>query len=253
MYSTVFKGFFIGDTGIYTRFIRPESEDKCPLVVILHGLPGTETNLDLAYYLREHGYGVLAPNYNGSWGSRGDYSIKNIPGNVKSVLNLIYEDNEFGQTYGIDTGRVAVVGHSVGGWATLISPKIEPRINGIVALDPMIDPLCGGNPSSTEMFSEESIAPLRGVTLEQIVDGLRWAAQEWPPIDAISELGDRFLMLLCATGSNAFPLEPALEIMKKTKGLNRSAEFWALGTDHDFCSCRPLVRKMVLDFLRKNL
>ena len=252
MYRGATEGFFIGDSGVYTRFLRPESEEKCPLVVVFHGLPGTELNLDLAYALREAGYAVLAPNYNGAWGSRGDYRVETIPGDIKTVLDLAFDD-AFVSKRGIDAGRIAVVGHSLGGWSAFCSLKIEPRIRGIVALDPMVDPLFGGDPGEAEPFLRELIVPLRGVTVQQMVEGLRWAGKEWLPMDTIETLGDRFFMLLCASGLDAGPLGPAIQLLSKAREINPATEFWALASDHSFISCRPLMRQLVVDFLRRRL
>jgi len=252
LYRGVTEGFFIGESGVFARFLRPESEEKCPLVVVFHGLPGTELNLDLAYSLREAGYAVLAPNYNGAWGSRGDYRVETIPNNIKTVLDLAF-DGSFALKWGIDTERVAVVGHSLGGWSAFCSLRIDARIRCIVALDPMVDPLFGGDPGDAEPFLRELIVPLRGVTVQQMVDGLRWAGKEWLPLDTIADLGDRFFMLLCATGPDAVPLEPAMQLLSKAREISNATEFWALASDHSFISCRPLMRQLVVDFLRRRL
>lgn len=252
MHQGATEGFFIGDTGIYTRLLRPEGEEKCPLVVIFHGLPGTETNIDLAYALREAGYASLLPNYNGSWGSLGNYRIENIPGNIKAVLDLAFNE-EFAGKWGIDTGRVCVAGHSLGGWSAFISPRIDSRIRGIIALDPMVDPLLGGDPAEAEPFLKEMIVPLRGVSVGQLIEGLRWAAKEWLPLDAMEDLGDRFFMLLSASGPDGIAMGPALQLLDKVRTFNPGAEFWALNSDHGFTSCRPLMRELVLDFLERRL
>jgi dipeptidyl aminopeptidase/acylaminoacyl peptidase len=46
-----------------------------PAVVLLHGFPGNERNLDLAQDIRRAGWDVLYFNYRGSWGSPGDFSF----------------------------------------------------------------------------------------------------------------------------------------------------------------------------------
>jgi dipeptidyl aminopeptidase/acylaminoacyl peptidase len=46
-----------------------------PTVVLLHGFPGNEKNLDLAQSLRRAGWNVLFFNYRGSWGSPGEFSF----------------------------------------------------------------------------------------------------------------------------------------------------------------------------------
>ncbi|MGC2256731.1 MAG: hypothetical protein WA594_00405, partial [Candidatus Sulfotelmatobacter sp.] len=46
-----------------------------PAVVLLHGFPGNERNLDLAQDIRRAGWDVLYFDYRGSWGSSGDFSF----------------------------------------------------------------------------------------------------------------------------------------------------------------------------------
>jgi hypothetical protein len=46
-----------------------------PAVILLHGFPGNERNLDLAQDIRRAGWDVLYFNYRGSWGSPGDFSF----------------------------------------------------------------------------------------------------------------------------------------------------------------------------------
>src|SRR5271170_4218023 len=46
-----------------------------PAVVLLHGFPGNERNLDLAQDIRRAGWDVLYFDYRGSWGSPGDFSF----------------------------------------------------------------------------------------------------------------------------------------------------------------------------------
>ena len=46
-----------------------------PAVLLLHGLPGNEQNLDLAQSMRRAGWNVLTLHYRGSWGSTGQFSL----------------------------------------------------------------------------------------------------------------------------------------------------------------------------------
>ena len=240
------EGFFIKDSGIYTRLFRPHGVKKCPLVVLFHGIPGNETNLDIAYALRDEGYAVLTPHYNGCWGSKGDYRIETIPGNIKTVLDFVCED-EFVQKWDIDPERIGVIGHSLGGWATLISPKISDRVRGFIALDPAIE--MGRLRSEATM--QEFAIPLNGVTPQQLMEGFAWAAQNWSPMDTIEHLGSRYFMLVAAT--EGIPLEGALQLYGKAKAINPESELWILHSDHSFVSVRPLLRDLVVDFTIEHL
>src|SRR5580700_11312410 len=46
-----------------------------PVVILLHGFPGNEKNLDLAQAIRRDGWDVVYFDYRGSWGSPGDFSF----------------------------------------------------------------------------------------------------------------------------------------------------------------------------------
>src|ERR1700677_4487771 len=45
------------------------------VVLLLHGFPGNEKNLDLAQAIRRAGWDVVYFDYRGSWGSPGDFSF----------------------------------------------------------------------------------------------------------------------------------------------------------------------------------
>jgi len=47
-----------------------------PTIVIAHGLPGNEKNLDLAQAVRRAGWNAVTFNYRGSWGSPGIFSFE---------------------------------------------------------------------------------------------------------------------------------------------------------------------------------
>ena len=45
-----------------------------PAVMLFHGFPGNEQNLDLAQAIRRAGFDVLTMHYRGAWGSPGSFS-----------------------------------------------------------------------------------------------------------------------------------------------------------------------------------
>lgn len=64
----------------------PSAQSKAPGVFMLHGIPGTEQNFDVAYALRDAGFICLLWHYRGCWGSEGSYSIDGIPDDIDSAL-----------------------------------------------------------------------------------------------------------------------------------------------------------------------
>ena len=93
-----------------------QGEGAHPVVVFLHGYPGNERNLDLAQAARRAGWHALYFDYRGSWGSGGTFSFQNALDDVGAAIGFLRESRE---RFGIDTSRVALVGHSMGGWLAL--------------------------------------------------------------------------------------------------------------------------------------
>src|ERR1700723_208476 len=60
-----------------------------PAVVLLHGFPGNERNLDLAQDIRRTGWDVLYFNYRGSWGSPGDFSFTHAIEDTASAVDYL--------------------------------------------------------------------------------------------------------------------------------------------------------------------
>src|SRR3569833_4572439 len=60
-----------------------------PTLVLLHGLPGNEKNLDLAQAVRRAGWNVVTFSYRGSWGSPGSYRFAQNLEDGEAVLAFL--------------------------------------------------------------------------------------------------------------------------------------------------------------------
>lgn len=104
-----------------------------PVVVFLHGYPGNEKNLDLAQAVRRAGYHAVYFDYRGSWGTAGTFSFKNGLEDVSAALTWL-RTPENATRYSVDIGRIALIGHSFGGWLALMQAGREPPAVCIAAL-----------------------------------------------------------------------------------------------------------------------
>lgn len=105
-----------------------------PTVILLHGLPGTERNLDLAQALRRAGMNVLYFSYRGAWGSGGTFTFAHTLEDVAAAVQFVRSDSSV-KTYRIDPKRLVILGHSMGGWDALMSIAADSSISCAVALD----------------------------------------------------------------------------------------------------------------------
>ncbi len=104
---------------------------KHPTLLLLHGYPGNERNLDMAQVVRAYGWNVIYFDYRGSWGSQGKFSFKNC---VEDVVNVVAFCNKYQDSLKIDTSNMVLFGHSMGGWICLKSLERLPQIKKGFAL-----------------------------------------------------------------------------------------------------------------------
>lgn len=104
---------------------------KHPTLLLLHGYPGNERNLDIAQVVRAHGWNVIYFDYRGSWGSQGKFSFKNC---VEDVVNVVAFCRKYQDSLKIDTSNIVLFGHSMGGWICLKALQQLPTIKKGFAL-----------------------------------------------------------------------------------------------------------------------
>lgn len=107
-------------------------EGTHPTVILLHGIPGCERNLDLAQALRRAGFHVMTFHYSGSWGSDGDYSLTHDLEDADTVLDFILQN----ESYGFDKEHIYAVGHSLGGFVCGQLTARRTEIRGAALLMP---------------------------------------------------------------------------------------------------------------------
>jgi len=105
-----------------------------PTIVLLHGLPGNEQNLDLAQAIRRAGWNVLTLHYRGSWGSPGNFSIGHVLEDADAAVAFVRRPDIAGK-FGIDTQRIVLGGHSLGGFATAAHARTDAQLSGVVLID----------------------------------------------------------------------------------------------------------------------
>ena len=110
---------------------RANGTEKHPTLLLLHGYPGNERNLDIAQVVRAHGWNVIYFDYRGSWASQGKFSFKNC---VEDVVNVVSFCNKYQDSLKIDTSNIVLFGHSMGGWICLKSLEQLPQIKKGFAL-----------------------------------------------------------------------------------------------------------------------
>jgi pimeloyl-ACP methyl ester carboxylesterase len=106
-----------------------------PTIVLLHGIPGNEKNLDLAQVLRRAGFNVLFFHYRGAWGAQGDYSLLTLDEDALAAVAFLRRD-AVAARYRVDRGKLSLLGHSLGGYTALKAGSQDPGLVCVAALSP---------------------------------------------------------------------------------------------------------------------
>ena len=104
-----------------------------PTLVIAHGWPGNEKNLDLAQAVRRAGWNAITFNYRGSWGSPGSFRFAQVPEDTAAVIAWLRRPG-VADRLGVDPKRLALAGHSMGGWATAMTAAKDPALRGAITI-----------------------------------------------------------------------------------------------------------------------
>ena len=124
--------FIPSDGVLLAGFIyKANGAGKHPTLLLLHGYPGNERNLDLAQVVRAHGWNVIYFDYRGSWGSQGRFAFKNC---VEDVVNVVGFCKKYSDSLQIDTANIVLFGHSMGGFVCLKALQELPEIKKGFAL-----------------------------------------------------------------------------------------------------------------------
>ena len=121
---------------IFGRLLLPDffdQESRCPVVLMLHGHPGGDKNLDIGEALRANGYAVAVISYRGVWGSHGDYLLTH---NIEDVIATVDFLREKAADYRLDPNRVYLFGHSMGGFSALNAMARGLKVSGTVLMAP---------------------------------------------------------------------------------------------------------------------
>lgn len=142
-----------------------------PTVVLCHGLPGLEKNLDLAQAMRRAGWTVITFNYRGSWGSPGQYRFAQNLEDTNAVLAFA-RDPANAAKLRIDPKRLVVMGHSMGGWVTALTAAHDKQLLGAAMISAGNMGLIGSLPrdQAVKLLANNGMEALAGTTPEFMAD-----------------------------------------------------------------------------------
>jgi pimeloyl-ACP methyl ester carboxylesterase len=225
-----------------------------PTVVLLHGYPGNERNLDVAQAIRRAGMNVLFFSYRGAWGSGGTFSFANAQADVAAALRFV-RSAEVAEKYRADPSRVALVGHSMGGWLAFLGAAADTGVRCVGGIEVGDMALEGGATRTDPMVAKDFTdytawlvapgGPLRAESAESLVASLQTNATRWSLPQNAPALRDRTILLLDNTHNRN---HAALVSALASAGASRVTAY-AWPTDHSFSDRRIELARTVVRWL----
>jgi acetyl esterase/lipase len=220
-----------------------------PTVLLMHGFPGNEKNLDLAYAVRRAGWNVLFPHYRGAWGSGGSFSFSNAIEDTQAAIQFLRDPANV-KKYRIDPKRVVLVGHSMGGFMVAYAGAHDPEAAGVV----MISAWNIGktmsereSPRRHELFVESS-PRLAGTTPEGMEAEAKQNASKWNYDDWVDALKTRPVLILESHDETVKDNKAMAQAFQKA-GATRVTETY-METDHSFGDHRIALQVAVINWLQ---
>ncbi|WP_063725743.1 alpha/beta hydrolase family protein [Cryptosporangium arvum] len=228
---------------------RPAGPGPHPAVAVLHGFPGNERNFDLAHALRRAGYASLVFHYRGAWGSPGTFSWAHVQQDAAAAVVALRADP------GLDPDRIALVGHSMGGFTALRAAAADPGVRavasiagfdfGAAAADVRADPAVYA--AYVDGFAGD-IAPLAGTGSAALVAEMATIGDRLTAL--APALAGRPVLLVAGDRDTTAP--PAVHHEPLLAALPHATHReWP--TDHAFSDHRVALARAVVEFLDASL
>jgi uncharacterized protein len=230
-----------------------------PTAIIFHGFPGYEQNLDIAQYLRAHGWNVLAMHYRGSWGVKGNFSFEHAAEDADTQVRFLL-DPANAQKYRIDTHRIVVIGHSMGGYMAASAIAHNPQVAAAVLISAWN--IGGGfenrhqpdsKPSTLadeakELSKDNNLAPLAGTSGLALAREIRAHQQTLNFLSLASQIAPRPVFVITASEGLA-PSDHALaEAITKAGDTHVTERHW--NTDHSYSGQRAELAAAILQWIQ---
>jgi pimeloyl-ACP methyl ester carboxylesterase len=227
-------------------FLLAAGSEPHGTVILLHGFPGYEQNMDLAQAIRRDGWNVLAMHYRGAWGSEGTFSFTHCVEDTGAMLAYVLDPANAAKFH-IDPRRIVVVGHSMGGFLATVAMAEHKEIAGGVILTE-------GSPEhdGPGFFGAEhdplDYAPLSGTSPQALEQDAKDHAAAWTFAALAAKVAPRPVLDITANDGLRPSNDELAAELRRAGSTVTSVHF---DTDHAFSDHRIALEAEVLHWLEK--
>jgi len=219
-----------------------------PVVVLLHGLPGNEKNLDLAQAIRRAGWTVVTFNYRGSWGTPGVFRFAQNVEDANAALAFV-RDPANAKSLGLDVRRVVIIGHSMGGWVAITTAAHDKDVIGLVSISAAdMTRLAGAPEPIREHVMAGNMESLAGVTAQSMAADVATLGPQYAFASAADGLVGKPYLALTADDGLAGDTDGLVSAIRARGG--RQASTLHAATDHTWDDHRIALEAAVISWLQ---
>jgi pimeloyl-ACP methyl ester carboxylesterase len=235
-------------------FLLAAGEGPRPTLLLLHGLPGNERNLDLAQAVRRSGWNVLTFTYRGAWGSEGTFSLQHAVADTKAALDFLRSPRAAGE-FQVDPSRLVLAGHSMGGYMAAHTAAEHGAV-GVILLDAWDIAATarrvkagGAEGRSGFIAAMDDVGRALGpITAADLADNLIRRGEEWDLAALAPRLAALPVLTVYATHGGAAENKAIAERIRSAPGARLTAV--ELPTDHAFADHRIRLATEVVAWLQ---
>lgn len=233
--------------GLNALLFEASGKGPHPTVILMHGLPGNERNLDLAQAIRRAGWDVLTFTYRGAWGSPGDFSIANAMEDTRAALDFARSPDA--ARFGIDRRRIVLAGHSMGGATAAMTAASDRRLDGLILIDAWNIAADARNTPRARLVAglDDFGNALHGATPDTVADEILGRGRAWDIAAAAPRLSVFPILTVTARYGGAAENRTVTAALRKA---NRKVTAIEMDTDHAFSDHRIALASTVIRWLQ---
>lgn len=247
---------------LYGIFYLAAGAGPHPTAIIFHGFPGFEQNLDIAQDLRAHGWNVLAMHYRGSWGVKGDFSFEHSAEDADAQVSFVL-DPENARKYGIDSRRVIVIGHSMGGYMAASAIAHNKAVAAAILISAWnigtgyssrhrpVSPAADIAADAKLLAQDNNLLPLSGTSADALAREIYDHQSALNMNNLAPAIAPRPVFVITASEGLAPSDQAFAEALRKAGDTRVAEHHW--DTDHSYSGVRAELSRAILDWTQVNL
>jgi pimeloyl-ACP methyl ester carboxylesterase len=218
-------------------------------ILLLLGLPGYETNIDLAQSIRRAGWNVLIFHYRGTWGTAGTFSFSSAIEDTAATVHFLRDPANMAK-YRMDPRRLVVVGHSMGGFLAGYEASHDPAVTAVAIISGVNLGRINANPDEQETRLkrwESNLHPVKGTTAPELFAEAKRHTKDWDYVQWADALGARPVLLVGADDQNKADMDALALALRQMGAVALSHQ--DVPTDHSFSDHRITLQAIVIEWL----